>query len=210
MSSNRAILYVDGFNLYYGIRNCPGGKWLDLDHLARLVLPHYSVEQVKYFTARISAPPGDPSKPQRQAAYWRALRTLPNLEIIEGNFSSHPVSVRPISPVIPSISKVTIMKTEEKGSDVNLATHLLVDAFDRRFQTAIVISNISDLALPIETVVKRFGPVIVLNPHLKSPGRRLRLAASQFRPLRRGPVTASQFPMTLSDRYGIIHRPKGW
>lgn len=208
------MVYVDGFNLYYGIRNYPNAKWLDIDALCRLLLPNYAIHGIKYFTAPVSASPSDPQKPQRQQTYWRALRTIPHLEIIEGLFISNPVQVRPLVPIPGGPTKVTIMKTEEKGSDVNIATHLIVDAFDSKFDTAAVISNDSDLALPVRVVCTRFKrTVIVYNPQQKKPkrpSRMLQQAASQFRDLRRGPVCASQFPATLTDATGTFHKPQGW
>jgi NYN domain len=210
----RVVVYVDGFNLYYGVRNYSGAKWLNLDSLCRLLLPHYDIHKIKYFTAQVSASPRDPNKPLRQQIFWRALRTIPRLEIIEGHFISHPVEVRPIAPIPGGPATVTIMKTEEKGSDVNLATHMIVDAVDGVFEIAVVISNDSDLALPIEIVRTRFQrDVIVFNPHQakgSKPSKRLQQVATQFRPLRKGPVCASQFPATLTDARGTITKPKGW
>ena len=52
---------------------------------------------------------------------------------------------------------------EEKGSDVNLAAHLLVDVLRERVDAAIVISNDSDLRLPIQ-VVRQKVPVGTINP----------------------------------------------
>jgi len=212
--SKRVIVYVDGFNLYYGVRHYIGAKWLDLGALCRLLLPAYDIREIKYFTAPVSSPPWDHQKSTRQQTYWRALRTNPHLTIIEGHFISNPAQVRPLSPIPGGPATVTIMKTEEKGSDVNIATHLLVDAFDDRFDVAAVISNDSDLAPPIEVTRVRFGrDVIVFNPHQgkpKRPSRRLQQVATQVRDLRRGPVCSSQFPDVMTDAQGTITKPVGW
>ena len=48
---------------------------------------------------------------------------------------------------------VQVMKSEEKGSDVNIASYLLVDAFDDDYEAAVVVSNDSDLAEPIRRAV---------------------------------------------------------
>jgi hypothetical protein len=74
--------------------------------------------------------------------------------------------------------------------------------------------DFSDLALPIEIVRTRFGrDVIVFNPHQgkgSKPSKKLRQVATQFRPPRKGPLCASQFPATLTDAQGTITEPKGW
>ena len=71
----RTFLYVDGFNLYYGALKGTPWKWLDLPVLfAKVLQPHHDILTVKYFTARVSSTPADPSKPQRQDVYLRALQ----------------------------------------------------------------------------------------------------------------------------------------
>ena len=63
----RTFVYVDGFNLYYGALKGTPWKWLDLPALfAKVLQPHHDILTVKYFTARVSGTPADPSKPQRQ------------------------------------------------------------------------------------------------------------------------------------------------
>jgi hypothetical protein len=105
---------------------------------------------------------------------------------------------------------VEVMKTEEKGSDVNLATYLLLDAFDQAFDLALVISNDSDLVEPIRVVRQRFGLTVgVVNPQ-RNPSHALRQVASFYRPLRRGVLVSSQFPNQLTDATGTITKPADW
>ena len=73
-----AIVYVDGFNLYYGALKKTPYKWLDLGLLCTRMLPTDRVTAIKYYTARISARPGNPGAPNDQQMYLRALRTVPN------------------------------------------------------------------------------------------------------------------------------------
>ena len=101
-----------------------------------------------------------------------------------------------------------MLKTEEKGSDVNLATYLLLDGFQRDYELAAVISNDSDLVHPIEVVRRDLElPVWVINPHRKTPSWALRNAASAYRSVREGALRSSQFPETLQDRVGELHKP---
>ncbi len=85
----RTFVYIDGFNLYYrALRNTPY-RWLDLSKLAQLLLPKNKIHRIHYYTARITARPGDPDQPTRQQFYLRALATIPNLSITYGQFLTH-------------------------------------------------------------------------------------------------------------------------
>ena len=163
----RTFIYVDGFNLYYrAVRDTPF-KWLDLDALCRILLPRDDIQRIKYFTARIIQRPGDPTKNIRQEAYLRALRTLPNLEIIYGHYSEHVKWMRLANPTTDSNPYVEVIRTEEKGSDVNLAVHLLNDGYQRKYELAVLITNDSDLLSAIQVVQKELGlKVGILNPHI--------------------------------------------
>lgn len=102
------------------------------------------------------------------------------------------------------------MKTEEKGSDVNLATYLLLDAFDQDYDLALVISNDSDLVEPIAVVRQRFGLTVgVVNPQ-RHTSRALQQVASFYRPLRKGVLASSQLPNQLVDATGTLTKPAGW
>ena len=105
---------------------------------------------------------------------------------------------------------VEIRDTEEKGSDVNLATYLLLDGFDNEYDLAVVITNDSDLRLPIEKVRTRLGKVIGVYDPSRKRSFELNKAATWYRRLREGPLKASQFPPTLSDHQGSINKPAGW
>ena len=151
----RTFVYVDGFNLYYGALKGTPWKWLDLPALfAHVLQPHHDILRVKYFTARVSGTPADQSKPQRQDAYLRALRHYrPEVEVYFGHFLSHPVTA-PLARPVGKVRTATVIRTEEKGSDVNLAVHLLNDGWLDAYDCAVVVSNDSDIA---EANVRGFG-----------------------------------------------------
>lgn len=103
-----------------------------------------------------------------------------------------------------------VIKTEEKGSDVNLATHLLHDAHMGRFDIAVVISNDSDLLEPIKIVRQELHKQVgVLNPH-PNPSRALLPHIDFIKQIRAGVLAASQFPATLSDGHGTFTKPAAW
>ena len=203
-------VYVDGFNLYYSALKNTSHKWLDLTKLCQLLLPSHQIDKIKYFTALVRPRPNDPCLPNRQQMYLRALKTIPSLEVVYGHFLSHAVKM-PIAKKGGKQSYARVLKTEEKGSDVNLATHLLWDGFCSQYEGAAVITNDSDLVLPIELVRSKLKkPVIVLNPNPQKPSYELRQHATLVKPIRRGVIAASQFPHMLTDANGKFHKPSNW
>lgn len=103
-----------------------------------------------------------------------------------------------------------MLNIEEKGSDVNLATHLLIDGFESDYEMAVVIYNDSDLKLPIEMTRTRLGKDVGVFDPSRRRSFELYRAASWYRPLRRGPLSASLFPDTLSDAHGDFTKPASW
>jgi len=204
----RTNLYIDAFNLYYRCLKGTRFKWLDLGKMCSLLLPQHEVRRIRYFTARVEARPDDPQQPQRQQTYLRALATVPNLSIHYGSFLTKPKRLPLAHPKPGEPRTVEVLRTEEKGSDVNLATHLLVDGFKRDYDVAVVISNDSDLKGPIEAVRSELGQTV----GVVIPGNlpRSALPADFYKRIRSGILAASQFPGTLRDQHGTIRKPKGW
>ncbi len=160
----RTIVYVDGFNLYYGSL--------------------------------------------RQQVYLRALATLKPL--VSVHYGHYLTSKTRAALVTPPPHTVEVWRTEEKGSDVNLATYLLLDAFDGRMESAVVVSNDSDLKTPMQVARHRFNMTVgLINPH-QNTSRALLPIATFVRQVRAGPLLASQFPDALLDERGEIRRPESW
>lgn len=205
-----ANVYVDGFNLYYGAVKDTPYRWLNLEQLCRLLLPRDTIHRIRYFTALVDVRPSDPQQRQRQETYIRALCTIPCLTVHYGHFLRSRTRVALANPPVERPRTVEVVKTEEKGSDVNLATYLLMDAFERDFQVAVVVSNDSDLVEPIRMVRERFRlPVGVLYPHRRL-SHALRQVATFAKPIRPNALQRSQFPSRLVDKTGTITKPAGW
>ena len=151
----------------------------------------------------------DPGQQQRQQAYIRALQTIPHLTVHDGSFLTNAVRL-PVARPQPGLPRtVEVLRTEEKGSDVNLATYLLVDGFRGEYETAVVVSNDSDLKAPIEAVRRELGlavGVAIPRPFV----RRSALSADFSRRVRQCVLAVSQFPPTLRDGRGVIRRPQAW
>lgn len=208
----RTRVYIDGYNLYYACLKRSPYKWLNLHDLAVKQLPKNQIEKVRYFTARVSARPHDPTQPQRQETYFRALATVPQIEIHFGHFLTHEVGMPDAAAWHAGQYKsVRVIKTEEKGSDVNLATHLLMDAFDDLFDVAVVVSNDSDLAEPMRLVRQRFGKTIGILGHRSTRvSGKLKPLANFIRTFHSGALASSQFPHQLTDANGAFQKPNQW
>ena len=203
-------VYVDGFNLYYGCLKGTPYRWLNVAEMCRLSLPaHYQVNRIRYFTALVSARPNKPHSQLRQQIMLRALGTLPNFHIHLGNYLAT-TKRRPLVTPIPGLpAYVDVLDSEEKGSDVNLATYLLFDAFNQEYDAAVVVSDDSDLAEPIKIVRHHFRKhVRVLSPRGKS--RVLSQAATRFQRIAVANLQAAQFPASIKDAVGTVHKPPGW
>ena len=209
-------VYIDGFNLYYrALRRSPQYKWLDLAKLSQILLPAHHIKRIRYFTALVDQRPGDdPLKQHRQLLYLRALQTIPNLTIHYGQFKTRRVWRRRARPNPDLDDPVLVSNTEEKGTDVNLASHLLADGYDGDYEQAVVVSNDSDLALPIELVRdKLHRPIGVVNPNTSRAALtpvELRQAATFLRQIRPNALRNSQFSGTLTDDTGIFFKPSLW
>jgi hypothetical protein len=202
-------VYVDGFNLYYGAVRNTSFRWLDIHKLCRLLLPKNEIHRIRYFTALVQNTPNDPTKAQRQQTFIRALETLPNFSVHYGSFLASKVRMPLVNPTALEHNAL-VVKMEEKGSDVNLASLLLADAFRGDFEAAAVLSNDSDLVLPIKIVSTELHlPVGILNPH-KRFSVELRKVATFRKQIRTGALKASQFPQTLTDANGTITKPAAW
>ena len=171
------------------------------------MLPRDTIHQIKYFTALVNPRAKDRDQRTRQQTYLRALHTIPNLEVIFGHFLTHEVMM-PLAP--PQKGYVKVIKTEEKGSDVNLALHLLSDGYKNVYDVAAVVSNDSDLLSPIQFVNKELGkPVGILNPQ-KHPSRVLIANTTFVKNIRKNVLAKSLFTETLTDAKGTFSKPSGW
>ena len=205
-------LYIDGFNLYYRALKDTPFRWLNLRKLAEALFPQDAVHRVCYFTARLDARPSNPGQAQRQLIYLRALVTLPGLDVYYGAFRSG-VKRRPLAEPAPGLpTHVLVRDSEEKGSDVNLATRLLVDGFNGEYQQAVVMSNDADFAGAMRYVRDDLGlRVTLVNPDSRNTSpRELSNAATYVKRLWKSHLRRCQFPDTLADAVGTVTKPASW
>lgn len=214
----RTAIYIDGFNVYYrAVRGTPY-KWLDVKKICqRLLRPEHQIVAIKYYTAPVSGK-RDPGQPIRQQTYLRALSaTITELVVHNGHFLTHEISAPLAHPVPGQSPTVRILKTEEKGSDVNLAVHLLNDAWLDAYDCAVIISNDSDLAEAMRLVrehhpAKKIG-LIFPRPggaaaRFAHPSRELTQHAHFVKHLGPGVLAACQLPDPIPGT--TIHKPANW
>ncbi len=203
MSQNpeKVMVYIDGFNLYFGIKDqFPALKWLDVHSLGQSLLePNQILAGVKYFTARIS---GNPQKVGRQNTYLRALQTTPT-QLIYGHYKSSTATCTNCGHLRT--------KNEEKMTDVNIAVTILVDALDDVYDTAILISGDSDLVPPISVVKDKFKKRVVIAFPPNRSNNSISRAANGFFYLNRSKLVHAQFPPQIQTPQGfIIQKPVQW
>lgn len=212
----RVIAYIDGFNLYFGLREAGLRRcyWIDLCALARCLLrPNQQLIVTKYFTARIAGGRrGDPperarmldGRRKRQSDYLEALQTLPEFELFEGHY---------LDKNIRCLGCGASWRThEEKMTDVQIATQMLADAFMDRFDVALLLSADSDLVPPTRTIRRLFARkrIVVCFPPERRSVALLRAANAELTM----PVVAlerSQLPDAVAKPDGhVLHRPAEW
>ena len=208
--------YIDGFNLYYGSlkRRWPQFKWLNLQTFCESLVVGGTVKRVRYFTAQAQDTPQDSNVAERQQFYLRALATLPKVSLHYGLFVTRGV-LMPLTnnPTTDNPAIVRVTRTEEKRTDVNLATRLLLDCFDNDCDEVVVISNDSDLVSPVTAVRQRFGKSVgVISP--QRPQRRssaLAQAASwSYGTINRRHFANNQLPPQMTDANGTFTKPATW
>ena len=201
---NRVIAYIDGFNLYFGLREKGWRRfyWLNVQLLVQNLLKfNQELVMTKYFTSRII---GSPDKEKRQSTFIEALETLPNLEIFYGKYQLNPRECLHcgFKNQVPN----------EKMTDVNIAVEMLSDAVKGKFDTALLLSADSDLLPLIRAIKNTFTQkrIVVAFP----PARwsvELQSVAHAFFTIGRVNLTRSLFPDKVKKADGfILQRPLTW
>ena len=205
-------VYIDGFNLYYGAVKGTQFKWLDLRRVVELVFPSDDIQEIHYFTAPIHPRPGNVRAPQRQQIYWRALQTIAGLQLHLGVFRTREITRPLVKPVSGLPRYVEVSDYEEKRSDVNLASRLLLDGCQAKFEQAVVVTNDADFVTPLKSVRDELGMTIcLLNPGIRQrTQKQLAQSVSFVKRLRNTHLRAAQLPTVLNDTQGAIRKPSEW
>ena len=207
--AKRSIVYVDGFNLYYGTLRGTPYKWLDLEAYFTRLRQDDEIQHIRYFTARVAG-----AARQRQDAYLRALATLPSVDVVLGRFKTRRVRCQ-VAACVHAGDRM-FSAPEEKRTDVNIAVTMLDDAYQDLCERFVIVSGDSDLVPAVDQVKARFPEkeVIVYVPArtaIRGAATELRGAADKDRTLPLELLRHCQLPASVADGAGAtIQKPAGW
>lgn len=199
----RVIVYVDGFNIYFGMLDAgfEKCKWLNLKKLAlSLMKPNQELIAIKYFTSRVS---NNPDKQKRQTSYIEALETE-SIQVFYGHYQRDKIECNRCSHIWPSYN--------EKMTDVNIATQMIIDGFQDNYDMAMLISGDSDLVPPIRAIHENFKQkrVFVAFPP-KRFNNSVSLVAKGSLIIGRKKLVDSQFPNEVKKKDGYtLRKPGEW
>lgn len=231
----RTTVYIDGFNLFYGLLKGSPNKWLDLNTFCSRVLPdRCDVTGIKYYTALVNDRPNNPGSRARQNVYLRALRST-GVQVIKGRYTEHAKSAPLVSPNSQHAKRlrlsdinqslfddddtwsedpgpiVNVINSEEKGTDVNLAVDIVNDAWQDQFDCCALISNDNDIARALEIVRDQLNKHVVLIHAQRGQARlaaHLKKFASEVRTARAATCATSQFPAEIPNTK--LTKPQDW
>ncbi len=199
----RVVAYIDGFNIYFGMReagfhNC---RWLDIKQLViNLLKPTQELVEIKYFTSRVR---NNPDKQKRQSTYIDALEST-GVKVYYGNYQEGTEECKRCG----NIWRVA----REKMTDVNIATTMIVDAYKNHYDMAMLISGDSDLTPPIKAIHENFPSkrVFIAFPPKRHNKSILSVAKGSL-VIGRKNLMASQFDEVVISKTGYeLMKPERW
>lgn len=221
----KTIVYVDGFNFYFGLLRHSPYKWLDLIKLFEgEILPQYAPDselvKLKLFTAPILGKfaTNGANAQQAQQSYWRALEvSYPDrFEVIKGYYSQGKQNAMQYLSPPDKQQRVDVWKLEEKQTDTKMSLDIYRDSLNPEIDQVIIVSNDSDME-PAAALVKsdsqtRLGVVL---PRIQGSQRPLSMKLSSISDWSAAGITeeqlaSSQFPERVPTRKKPIRKPSYW
>lgn len=216
----RTIVYIDGYNLYYGAVRRTAYKWLDIFELfnTHILLPDTELVEVRYYTAPVlGSLCDDPASPQRQRQYLQALRKLypENISIIEGKLIKGSAVLRLADsiPQAPELVKIKVSTLTEKKTDVNIAADMVAAACLGHVEQIVLCSNDSDMEGALKNI-HRYCPAVRIGlvAPTSSPGRHISNDLKQYahwvKTLNVDSLAVAQLPEKIP--HTSIKKPAGW
>jgi uncharacterized LabA/DUF88 family protein len=202
----RIIIYVDGFNFYWGLKSKGWRKfyWLDIvGFFSSLLRPHQELVELKYFTA----PSIDPEQGKRQNALFSANKLNPKFKLHFGKYIAKKITCR-------GTCKESFQSLEEKETDVRIATQMISDVISGKCDISILVSADSDMVPPIE-FIREYKPThkifVYFPPNRYSSN--LNSLADRIRKLDTDHIAFATYilpnEITTSAGY-IIKKPSSW
>lgn len=211
----KTIYYVDGYNWYHAIfKHHPEWKWLNIESFLKSLRPHEEVTKIRLFSAMVDAFKREKTEAfVRQETYFKALWTLPLIEITLGVFQPRRVTCG-------GSCKEKYDVPEEKKTDVNIAVAMISDAIAGGVDRMCVVSGDSDVQPVVEWIVKhRPGiKITVYIPCLPNEQRDRRTdyyatrgldVECRFLPLGNLGQHQLRTPFNIGNGF-FVHRPSSW
>ena len=208
MEKKKVIVYVDGYNFYYGLRN--GGArwrrtyWLDIVKLfERMMFPDQELVEVNYYSAR---PVDDPQAYNNQDELFSVNLLNPRFKLHLGRYKKKKFKCQNCG-----FKNKTY---EEKESDVRVATGMLVDVFTKRCDITVIVSADSDM-IPSVEIIKAFAPehpvVNFVPPNQESFTLAEKCDAVLWMKQYKARFVQSMLPNEIELANGhVLHRPSNW
>jgi uncharacterized LabA/DUF88 family protein len=223
----KSIIYIDGYNLYYGCLKHSADKWLDIhqlffERILRAQAPHSRLLGIKFFTADVKARIATHGQAAQlaQQAYHRALETLypDKIRIIKGYYSLEKARLPVFRQPPDKAYRVDVWRLEEKQTDVNLALEAYRDAVSGRAEQLVFVSSDSDIAPALAAIRDDLGDGVKLGVILpiraeshRPPNQQLSKHANWTRShITDQELAQSHLPETIPTRKKPIRKPHYW
>jgi len=194
----KIIVYIDGFNLYYGVRSLGQFyKWLDIGALARsFAKDGNAIIEVKYFTAKLN---GNNESVYRQEIYLDAIsKYCTNIQTTYGRFTK-----------ARKCKNCNVKNNEEKQTDVNIACEIMRDLYKNNFDIAYLVSGDSDLVAPVKEAANLKKTIIIAFPPNRSSKELIKIASSYFY-IDKNRLKKCQLPNEIATKRNPLKRPEKW
>ena len=209
MQKKKTYVYFDGHNFFrHYLKGKPAGcKWLDLQAFMEDLMGNtYDIQKIYYFTAPVLNFPDAKDRHGNQQAYLRALRTLDIVHIVQGKFQKQEDYLRLVGK---SPERAYVYKVKERRTDTNLITQMFADAWEKKFDSAVLVSADSDFVACVIALRRLSGKEIGVALD-REEGNQFREHASFIKGIYPAMIRGSQFAPTLPGRRKPIRKPSGW
>jgi uncharacterized LabA/DUF88 family protein len=200
----RVAFFIDGFNVYHSLKENPSYHrylWLDYRTLAeRFTRRADRLSEVHYFTAYAT---WKPHSMKRHRMLVGALESRA-VNIVMGKFKKKDMYCK--------VCRASFKVREEKQTDVNIAVSLLKEALLDHYDTAVLLTNDTDLIPAIQAVKEAFpGKKIGVLFPIDRWATELKDVCDFWRKIERKDLARSQFPNEVRLPSGVVlTRPSTW
>lgn len=201
---NKVSIFIDGFNLYHGIKILGKQyyKWLNINKLSEyLIKPTDKIISINYFTAKVI---NNKNKQANQEKYISAISTLKKVNIFYGKYKYKNY----LCPLCHQVFRQPI----EKITDVNISVRAIIGAYKKEYEKAIFITGDTDLITSMKALKNEMNinVQIAFPPNRKNDAIRKEFPDS-YRRIKEKIIIKSLLPFEVKTNSNhIIKCPKKW